>query len=69
MSICTKIFRFLFILLLAFIINVVFFFAVPVLNTLFFDRGEKKKTEITELTEVEYNVQEKKQETQKNPFG
>lgn len=65
MSICTKIFRFLFILLLAFIINVVFFFAVPVLNTLFFDRGEKKKTEITELTEVEYNVQEKKQETQK----
>ena len=52
MSICTKIFRFLFILLLAFIINVVFFFAVPVLNTLFFDRGEKKKTEITELTEV-----------------
>lgn len=65
MSICTKIFRFFFVLVLAFLVNVVFFFAIPVLNTLFFDRGEKKKTELLELTEVEFNVQEKKEKLQK----
>ena len=65
MSVCTKIIRVLLLLVLALIVNVVFFFALPVLNTLFFDRTEKEKTELLDVTEVEINVREKKQQTEK----
>lgn len=52
-------------LVIALVLNAAFFFAVPVLNALLFDRGEKKSVAIEEVTEVEYNVQEKKREPQK----
>ena len=65
MSVCTKIIRVLLLLVLALIVNVVFFFALPVLNTFFFDRTEKEKTELLDVTEVEINVREKKQQTEK----
>ena len=52
-------------LVIALVLNAAFFFAIPVLNALLFDRGEKKTNVVEEVTEVEYNVQEKKQEPQK----
>lgn len=57
--------RFLTAFVIALVLNAAFFFAIPVLNALLFDRGEKKAVAVEELTEVEYNVQEKKQEVQK----
>ncbi len=52
-------------LLVALLFNAAFFFAVPVLNTLFFDRGEKKQVVVSEPTEIEMNVTEKKKNVQK----
>lgn len=52
-------------LVVALALNTVLFFAVPVLNALFFHSGEKKVVEAPELAEVEYNVQEKKKELPK----
>lgn len=64
MRFCRAFFRVIISLVLAFIINAAFFFAVPVLNALLTEKGEKKAPALSELTEVEVNVQEKKREVQ-----
>ena len=51
--------------LIALLFNAMFFFAIPVLNSLFFDKGEKNKVTVSEITEIEMNVTQKKQEPKK----
>ena len=57
-----KYFRFPVAFVLSFIVSAVFFLAIPVLNTLFFDKGAKSEKELEAVTEVEVLVSEKKPE-------
>ena len=57
-----KYFRFPVAFVLSFIVSAVFFLAIPVLNTLFFDKGAKTEKELEAVTEVEVLVSEKKPE-------
>ena len=57
-----KWFRFPVALVLAFVVNTVFFLAVPVINALFFDKGVATEKKLEAVTEVEVLVSEKKQE-------
>ncbi|MCQ2096379.1 MAG: TonB family protein [Fibrobacter sp.] len=49
-------------LVISFVVSAVFFLAVPVLNALLFDKGEKTEKELEAVTEVEVLVSEKKPE-------
>lgn len=49
-------------LVLSFVVCAVFFLAVPVINTLFFDKGVKSEKQLEAITEVEVLVSEKKPE-------
>ena len=55
-----KYFRFPLALVLSFVVSAVFFLAIPVINTLFFDKGIKTEKELESVTEVEVLVSEKK---------
>lgn len=57
-----KYFRFPLALVLSFVVSAVFFLAIPVINTLFFDKGIKTEKELESVTEVEVLVSEKKPE-------
>ena len=57
-----KYFRFPLALVLSFVVSAVFFLAIPVINTLFFDKGIKTEKELESVTEVEGLVSEKKPE-------
>ena len=57
-----KYFRFPLALVLSFVVSAVFFLAIPVINTLFFDKGVKTEKELESVTEVEVLVSEKKPE-------
>jgi protein TonB len=57
-----KYFRFPVAFVLSFVVSAVFFLAIPVLNTLFFDKGAKTEKELEAVTEVEVLVSEKKPE-------
>ena len=48
-----KYFRFPLALVLSFVVSAVFFLAIPVINTLFFDKGVKTEKELESVTEVE----------------
>lgn len=55
-------FRFPLAIVFAFVVNAVFFLAIPVINTLFFDKGVKTEKVLDAVTEVEVFVSEKKPE-------
>lgn len=57
-----KYFRFPVAVVVAFVVNAVFFLAIPVINTLFFDKGVATEKELDAVTEVEVLVNEKKPE-------
>ena len=57
-----KYFRFPLAFVLSFVVSAVFFLAIPVINTLFFDKGVKTEKELESVTEVEVLVSEKKPE-------
>ena len=57
-----KYFRFPVAFVLSFVVSAVFFLAIPVINTLFFDKGVKAEKELEAVTEVEVLVSEKKPE-------
>ena len=57
-----KYFRFPVAFVLSFVVSAVFFLAIPVINTLFFDKGQKTEKELDTVTEVEVLVSEKKPE-------
>lgn len=57
-----KYFRFPVAFVLSFVVSAVFFLAIPVINTLFFDKGAKTEKPLEAVTEVEVLVSEKKPE-------
>ena len=57
-----KYFRYPLAFVLSFAVSALFFLAVPVLNALLFEKGEKSEKELDAVTEVEVLVSEKKPE-------